>query len=34
MTFLLFAATVVTNVDPLYRWLDPLLGGQNVVTVC
>ncbi|WP_144805493.1 hypothetical protein [Curtobacterium sp. BH-2-1-1] len=33
VTFLLFAATVVTNVDPLYRWLDPLLGGQNVVTV-
>ncbi|WIA98973.1 hypothetical protein [Curtobacterium sp. MCBA15_012] len=33
LTFLLFAATIVTNVDPLYRWLDPLLGGQNVVTV-
>ncbi len=32
-TFLLFAATIVTNVDPLYRWLDPLLGGRNVVTV-
>ncbi|MBT1585085.1 hypothetical protein [Curtobacterium flaccumfaciens] len=32
-TFLLFAATIVTNVDPLYRWLDPLLGGYNVVTV-
>jgi hypothetical protein len=32
-TFLLFAATIVTNVDPLYRWLDPLLGGSNVVTV-
>ncbi|SDQ74319.1 hypothetical protein SAMN02800687_2646 [Curtobacterium sp. UNCCL20] len=33
VTFLLFAATIVTNVDPLYRWLDPLLGGFNVVTV-
>lgn len=33
MTFLLFSATIVTNVDPLYRWLDPLLGGFNVVTV-
>lgn len=33
ITFLLFAATIVTNVDPLYRWLDPLLGGFNVVTV-
>ncbi|MBF4608614.1 hypothetical protein [Curtobacterium sp. VKM Ac-1393] len=33
MTFLLFSATIVTNVDPLYRWLDPLLGGRNVVTV-
>ncbi|MCS6561965.1 MULTISPECIES: hypothetical protein [Curtobacterium] len=32
-TFLLFAATIVTNVDPLYRWLDPLLGGHNVVTL-
>ncbi|NQW90786.1 hypothetical protein HQQ88_10825 [Curtobacterium sp. VKM Ac-2861] len=33
VTFLLFAGTIVTNVDPLYRWLDPLLGGFNVVTV-
>lgn len=33
VTFLLFCATIVTNVDPLYRWLDPLLGGFNVVTV-
>jgi len=33
VTFLLFAGTIVTNVDPLYRWLDPLLGGSNVVTV-
>jgi hypothetical protein len=33
VTFLLFAATIVTNVDPLYRWLDPLLGGSNLVTV-
>lgn len=33
VTFLLFAATIVTNVDPLYRGLDPLLGGFNVVTV-
>ncbi|MGY2900876.1 hypothetical protein ACVKXF_003537 [Curtobacterium sp. PvP017] len=33
VTFLLFAATIVTNVDPLYRGLDPLLGGLNVVTV-
>lgn len=33
VTFLLFAATIVTNVDPLYRWLDPLFGGFNVVTV-
>lgn len=33
VTFLLFAATIVTNVDPLYRLLDPLLGGFNVVTV-
>ncbi len=33
VTFLLFTATIVTNVDPLYRWLDPLLGGRNVVTV-
>lgn len=33
ITFLLFAATIVTNVDPLYHWLDPLLGGFNVVTV-
>ncbi|WP_336698925.1 hypothetical protein [Curtobacterium sp. USHLN213] len=33
VTFLLFAATIVTNVDPLYRWLDPLFGGSNVVTV-
>ncbi|MBT2503129.1 hypothetical protein [Curtobacterium sp. ISL-83] len=33
VTFLLFAATIVTNVDPLYRWLDPLLGGFNLVTV-
>lgn len=33
VTFLLFAATIVTNVDPLYLWLDPLFGGFNVVTV-
>ena len=33
VTFLLFTATIVTNVDPLYRWLDPLLGGVNVVTL-
>ena len=33
VTFLLFSATIVTNVDPLYRWLDPLLGGRNIVTV-
>ncbi|MFJ3385787.1 MULTISPECIES: hypothetical protein [unclassified Curtobacterium] len=33
VTFLLFCATIVTNVDPLYRWLDPLFGGFNVVTV-
>lgn len=33
VTFLLFAATIVTNVDPLYLWLDPLLGGFNLVTV-
>jgi len=33
VTFLLFAATIVTNVDPLYLWLDPLFGGRNVVTV-
>ncbi|WFR66502.1 hypothetical protein P9139_17170 [Curtobacterium flaccumfaciens] len=33
VTFLLFAATIVTNVDPLYLWLDPLVGGFNVVTV-
>ncbi|WP_248704533.1 hypothetical protein [Curtobacterium sp. MWU13-2055] len=33
VTFLLFAGTIVTNVDPLYRWLDPLLGGSNLVTV-
>jgi len=33
VTFLLFTATIVTNVDPLYRWLDPLVGGSNVVTV-
>ncbi|WP_267423729.1 MULTISPECIES: hypothetical protein [unclassified Curtobacterium] len=33
VTFLLFSATIVTNVDPLYRWLDPLVGGRNVVTV-
>jgi len=33
VTFLLFAATVVTNVDPLYRWLDPLVGGTNRVTL-
>jgi hypothetical protein len=33
VTFLLFAATIVTNVDPLYRWLDPLVGGFNLVTV-
>ena len=33
ITFLLFAATIVTNVDPLYLWLDPLFGGFNVVTV-
>jgi hypothetical protein len=33
ITFLLFSATIVTNVDPLYRWLDPLVGGWNVVTV-
>lgn len=33
ITFLLFAATIVTNVDPLYRWLDPLFGGRNVVTL-
>lgn len=32
-TFLLFAATIVTNVDPLYRWLDPLFGGFNLVTL-
>lgn len=33
VTFLLFAATIVTNVDALYRWLDPLVGGFNLVTV-
>jgi hypothetical protein len=33
VTFLLFCATIVTNVDPLYRWLDPVFGGFNVVTV-
>ncbi len=33
LTFLLFAATIVTNVDPLYRWLDPLVGGVNLVTL-
>ncbi len=33
VTFLLFAATIVTNVDPLYRWVDPLFGGFNLVTV-
>ncbi|OIH96428.1 hypothetical protein [Curtobacterium sp. MCBA15_001] len=33
VTFLLFCATIVTNVDPLYRWLDPRFGGFNVVTV-
>ncbi|OEI68743.1 hypothetical protein [Curtobacterium sp. ER1/6] len=33
VTFLLFSATIVANVDPLYRWLDPLVGGRNVVTV-
>ncbi|GAA3337389.1 hypothetical protein GCM10017714_04200 [Curtobacterium pusillum] len=33
VTFLLFAATIITNVDPLYLWLDPLFGGFNVVTV-
>ncbi|PZF53354.1 hypothetical protein DEJ23_14535 [Curtobacterium sp. MCSS17_008] len=33
VTFLLFTATIVANVDPLYRWLDPLLGGRNVVTL-
>ncbi|WP_144763749.1 hypothetical protein [Curtobacterium sp. 9128] len=33
VTFLFFCATIVTNVDPLYRWLDPLAGGVNVVTV-
>ena len=33
VTFLLFAATIVTGVDPLYRWLDPLLGGDNLVTL-
>ncbi len=33
VTFLLFCATIVTNVDPLYLWLDPLFGGVNVVTV-
>lgn len=33
VTFLLFTATIVTNVDPLYRWLDPILGGVNVVTL-
>uniref|UniRef100_A0A942YCX3 Uncharacterized protein n=1 Tax=Neobacillus citreus TaxID=2833578 RepID=A0A942YCX3_9BACI len=33
VTFLLFSATIVTNVDPLYRVLDPLLGGFNLVTL-
>ncbi|MCL9666578.1 hypothetical protein L2091_15230 [Curtobacterium albidum] len=33
VTFLLFTATIVANVDPLYRWLDPFVGGRNVVTV-
>ncbi|MGU3410123.1 hypothetical protein ACLBWP_08460 [Microbacterium sp. M1A1_1b] len=33
VTFLLFCATIVTNIDPLYRWLDPVFGGFNLVTV-
>lgn len=33
VTFLLFTATIVANVDPFYRWVDPLVGGRNVVTV-
>ncbi|ROP64372.1 hypothetical protein [Curtobacterium sp. PhB115] len=33
VTFLLFSATIVTNVDALYRWADPLVGGFNLVTV-
>lgn len=33
VTFLLFAATIVTNVHVVYRWLDPLVGGFNLVTV-
>lgn len=33
VTFLLFAATIVTNVHVVYRWLDPLVGGCNLVTL-
>ncbi|PZE89470.1 hypothetical protein [Curtobacterium sp. MCBD17_008] len=33
LTFLLFSGTVVAGVDPLYRAVDPLLGGRNVLTL-
>lgn len=33
MTFVLFSATIVAGIDPLYRAVDPLLGGRNVLTL-
>jgi hypothetical protein len=32
-TFLLFSATIVAGIAPLYRVVDPLLGGRNVLTL-
>jgi hypothetical protein len=33
VTFLLFSGTVAAGITPLYRALDPLLGGRNVLTL-